>query len=266
MAAIAAVEEPRVGELIRSWRQRRSLTQLELSLMSAISTRHLSFVETGRSQPSREMILHLAEQLEVPLRERNSLLLAAGYAPLYRERPLTDDDMAPVRAALDRFLRAHEPYPALVVDTHWDIVAVNDALGILTEGVASELLVPPANALRVALHPDGMAPFTVNFAEWSADILHALHRRAVTTGDPRLEELYEELSGYPDVHLEPPPVGNVGREVVLPLVLRRGDRELSFLSTIATFGTATDITLASLAIEAFYPANAQTANALLETI
>jgi transcriptional regulator with XRE-family HTH domain len=216
MSATAAVEAPRVGELIRRWRQRRALTQLELSLMSAISTRHLSFVETGRSTPSREMVIHLAEQLDVPLRERNSLLLAAGYAPLYQERRLEDADMQPVRAALDRFLRAHEPYPALVVDQHWDIVSANDALGLLTDGVDPELLASPANALRIALHPNGMAPYTVNFAEWSAHVIHRLRRRAVTSGDPRQEELYEELSAYPNVHLDPPPVGSLARDVVVP--------------------------------------------------
>jgi transcriptional regulator with XRE-family HTH domain len=262
MPATASRETP-VGELIRTWRQRRSLTQLELSGMSAISTRHLSFVETGRSTPSREMILHLAEQLDVPLTERNGLLLAAGYAPLYRERALEDDDMEPIRAALDRFLRAHEPYPALVVDSCWDIVSVNDALGLLTDGVDPRLLEPPANGLRIALHPDGMAPYTVNFAEWSSHILHGLRRRAVTSADERLVELYEELAAYPGVSVDPPPVGGIAGEVAMPLRLRRDGRELSFLSTVARFGTATDITLASLSIEAFYPANAQTANALL---
>jgi transcriptional regulator with XRE-family HTH domain len=266
MAAGPAAEPPRVGELLRSWRQRRALTQLELSLVSAISTRHLSFVETGRSTPSREMILHLAEQLDVPLRERNTLLLAGGYAPLYQERRLEDAEMEPVRAAVDRFLRAHEPYPALVVDEHWDIVSANDALDILTAGVAPELLEPPANALRIALHPDGMARSTLNFAEWSAHIIHRLRRRALTTGDPRQAELYEELSRYPNVHLDPVPVGNPSREIVVPLRLRRDEQELAFLTTLATFGTATDVTLANLTIEAFYPADAQTANTLLATI
>jgi transcriptional regulator with XRE-family HTH domain len=153
-----AVGSPRVGELLRSWRQRRSLSQLELSLESEVSARHLSFIETGRARPSREMVLHLAERLDVPLRERNSLLLAAGFAPLYGERSLDSEEMTVVTRALDRFLRAHEPYPAVVVDRHWTLVSANDALGLMLEGVAGHLLEPPANALRVALHPDGMAP------------------------------------------------------------------------------------------------------------
>ncbi len=166
-----------VGELLRAWRQRRNLSQLELSLESAISTRHLSFVETGRAKPSREMVLHLANRLEVPLRERNNMLLAAGFAPVYGERPLDDTDMTPVREALDRFLHAHEPYPAVVLDGRWNLAMANGALGLLTDGVAPELLQPPANALRVSLHPDGMAPRIGNLAEWSAHLLHRLRRR-----------------------------------------------------------------------------------------
>ncbi|MGI8903292.1 MAG: helix-turn-helix domain-containing protein [Solirubrobacteraceae bacterium] len=182
---MAAVPAPApIGDLLRSWRHRRSLSQLELSLDAAISSRHLSFVETGRARPSREMLLYLAEHLEVPLRERNGLLLAAGYAPVYRERSLQTPEMASVRQALDRFLRAHEPFPAIVIDRRHELLAANDALHVLTDGVAPELLQAPANALRVALHPDGMARAIVNFGEWSAHLMGQLRREASATGDP----------------------------------------------------------------------------------
>ncbi len=256
-----------VGELLREWRKRRSVSQLELSLDSSISARHLSFVETGRSQPSREILVRLAETLEVPLRERNTLLLAAGYAPLYAERPLESQEMEPVRSALDRFLRAHEPYPAIVIDRHHNLLAANDALGALTDGCAPELLEPPANAIRVALHPDGMAPRTLNLGEWSAHLLARLRREAAITGDPALEDLYAEAASYPGVETEPSGGGEPGLEgVVVPLRIAEGDRELSFISTLSTFGTAVDITLSELAIEAFYPANAETAMRMLSEV
>lgn len=254
-----------VGTLLREWRQRRSLSQLDLSLDAEVSARHLSFVETGRAQPSREMVLHLAERLEVPLRERNQLLLAAGFAPLYLERSLDSDEMANVRIALDRFLRAHEPYPAVVVDRHHNLLAANDALAILTDGVAPELLEPPANGLRVTLHPDGMAPRIANLAEWSAHLLHRLRRQATITGDPEFERLYGELTEYPGVAPHPP-VTETFTEIAVPLRIRSGPDELAFLSTLSTFGTAVDITLAELAIEAFYPADAQTALRLLRDV
>jgi transcriptional regulator with XRE-family HTH domain len=257
---------PRFGELLRDWRRRRSVSQLELSLDSEISARHLSFVETGRSKPSREVVVRLAETLDVPLRERNTLLLAAGYAPLYGERPLESEEMAPVRAALDRFLRAHEPYPALVVDRQHNLIAANDALDALTEGCAAELLAPPANAMRIALHPQGMAPRTANLAEWSAHLLARVRRAAAITGDPALEQLYEELSGYPGVVSDASAAERAGAEIVVPLRLREGERELAFISTLSTFGTAVDITLSELAIEAFYPANAETAMRLMRDV
>ena len=263
--SVATAPAP-VGELLRSWRQRRSLSQLELALDADVSARHVSFLETGRSRPSREMVLHLAEHPEVPLRERNGLLLAAGYAPLYGERSLETDEMTSVRQALDRFLRAHEPYPALVIDRHHNLLAANDALAIITEGVAPELLQSPANALRVALHPEGMASRTVNLGEWSAHLLQRLRREARITGDIELDRLHNELAGYPGVELEPPADAVPGADIVLPLRLRDGDRELAFFGTIATFGTPVDITLAELAIEAFYPANAYTAMRLLGDI
>jgi transcriptional regulator with XRE-family HTH domain len=265
MAVTASADSrPAVGDLLRSWRQRRSLSQLELALEADVSSRHVSFLETGRARPSREMVLHLAEHLEVPLRDRNGLLLAAGYAPVYAERELQTPEMAPVRQALDRFLRAHEPFPAVVVDRHYNLISANDAIALLTDGVAPELLEPPTNALRVTLHPRGMAPQIINLDQWSGHLLHRLRRQAAVTGDPELERLYDELVGYPGVSTAPPP--DDGAEIVLPMRMRDGDGELSFFSTISTFGTAVDITLAELSIEAFYPANARTAARLLREI
>jgi transcriptional regulator with XRE-family HTH domain len=265
MAALATAPAP-VGELLRSWRRRRSLSQLELALNAAVSSRHVSFLETGRAKPSREMVLHLAEHLEVPLRDRNALLLAAGYAPVYAERSLETEEMGPARQALDRFLRAHEPYPAVVVDRHYNLVAANDAIAVITDGVAPELLDPPANGLRLTLHPRGVAPRILNLAQWSGHLLERLRRQASTTGDPELESLHDELAGYPGVALEPPHEPGVAADIALPLRLSEGERELAFFSTISTFGTAVDVTLAELSIEAFYPANAQTASRLLEDI
>lgn len=265
--AVATAPVP-VGELLRAWRQRRNLSQLELALGAQVSSRHVSFLETGRAQPSREMVIRLAEELEVPLRERNALLLAAGYAPVYDERPLDAQDMTPVRQAIDRFLRAHEPYPAVVVDRYHNLVAANDALDLLLEGVAPDLLEPPANALRVALHPQGIAPRTLNLGEWSAHLLQRLRRETQLTGDAELARLYDELSGYPGVEIAPQRAYVQPADIVLPLRLRDldGTSELAFFSTLSTFGTAADITLAELAIEAFYPANAHTAMRLLRDI
>ena len=244
------------GSLLRDWRRRRRLSQLDLALESGVSARHLSFLETGRSRPSREMVLHLAEQLDVPLRDRNQLLLAAGFAPAYAERPIDAPEMGPVRDALDRILKGHEPYPAVVVDRWWDLTAANTGVALLTSGVASHLLEPPANALRITLHPEGMAQHIRNLPEWRAHLLDRLRRQVAVTGDERLAALYRELSGYPgdEATLAPHEPG-----IAVPLRIRLGDRELSFLSTVATFGTAVDITLAELAIEAFFPADDATA-------
>jgi transcriptional regulator with XRE-family HTH domain len=257
-----------VGDLLRSWRQRRNLSQLELALEADVSARHVSFLETGRARPSREMVIRLAEELEVPLRERNALLLAAGYAPVYAERELDAPEMGPVRQAIDRFLRAHEPYPAVVVDRYHNLLASNDALDLLLDGVAPELLEPPANGMRIALHPSGMAPRTLNLPEWSAHLLQRVRREAQVTGDPQLADLYDELVKYPGVNVMPQHVEIHPADIVLPLRLRdtNGTDELAFFSTLSTFGTAADITLAELAIEAFYPANAHTANRLLQEI
>jgi transcriptional regulator with XRE-family HTH domain len=254
-----------IGELLRAWRQRRNLSQLELALDAHVSTRHVSFVETGRAQPSREMIVRLAEPLEIPLRERNRLLLAAGYAPLYPQTPLDAVEMAPLQRAIDRFLRAHEPYPAIVLDHHYTLIDANDATNVLTRGVAAELLKPPANTLRITLHPDGMAPRIVNFSEWSAHLLHRLRRQATASDDHHLKELYKELIAYPGVSTDLPDP-TPAQEIILPLRLRDHDHELAFFSTISTFGTANDITISELAIEAFYPANPATANQLLDAI
>jgi transcriptional regulator with XRE-family HTH domain len=250
-----------VGDLLRDWRTRRRLSQLDLSLDADISARHLSFVETGRSKPSRELLLHLAEQLEVPLRERNALLLAAGYAPAYGETPLEADEMSPAREALDKILAGHEPFPAAIVDRHWELVSANaPALAILTEGVSAELLEPPANALRVTLHPDGLAPRIANLGEWSAHLLVRLQRQALLSGDPALAALHEELRGYPGV--EEGATAAVEPAEMLFVALRLSTTEgpeLSFFSTLATFGTALDITLEELAIESFFPADETTA-------
>ena len=250
-----------VGPLLRDWRRRRRLSQLDLALEAGVSARHLSFVETGRSKPSRQMVLHLAEQLDVPLRERNALLLAAGYAPSYAERALDDPELAPVREALDLVLAGHEPYPAAVVDRRWNLLAGNRGIALLTDGVAPWLLEPPVNVLRVSLHPDGMAPRIANLAEWRGHLLDRLGREAVLTGDPEVAALFDELAGLPS---RPP--AQDARDfggIAVPLRLRTpGGAELSFLSTVSTFGTAIDITVAELSIESFFPADAATAAAV----
>jgi transcriptional regulator with XRE-family HTH domain len=249
-----------VGNLLRDWRQRRRLSQLDLALEAGVSARHLSFVETGRSKPSREMVLHLAAELDVPLRDRNQLLMAAGFAPAFEERAVDAPEMEPVRAVLDQVLGGHEPYPALVVDRWWSLVAANRSVGLFMGGVAPALLEPPVNVLRLSLHPEGMAPQIVNLAEWRAHLLDRLRREVTLTADSSLAELLAELAGYPggeDADLEP-----VASGIAVPLRLRHEGAELAFLSTVATFGTAIDITVAELSIEAFFPADAQTAGAL----
>ncbi len=262
MAAPTSAPPSRVGSLLRDWRRRRRLSQLDLALEAGISARHLSFVETGRSRPSAQMVLHLAEQLEVPLRERNALLLAAGHAPVFGQRGIEEPEMGPVRDALDAVLRGHEPYPAVVVDRHWGMVAGNRAVALLTEGVDPALLEPPVNVLRLSLHPDGMAPRIVNLAEWRSHLLERLGRQAVTSGDPALAALHAELAALPGGGPAPPHDPDVA-EIATPLRLRAPDGgELAFLSTITTFGTATDVTVAELAIESFFPADAATAAAM----
>jgi transcriptional regulator with XRE-family HTH domain len=251
-----------VGDLLRDWRRRRHLSQLELAGVAEVSSRHLSFVETGRSKPSRELLLHLAEHLEVPLRERNHLLLAAGFAPVHTETPLEAAPMAPVRAALDTILAGHEPYPAVIVDQRWDLVTANaPAQGILG-GVAPSLLEPPVNVLRACLHPDGLAPRIANLGEYSAHLLTRLHRQALLAQDPALSALATELAGYPGVRSDASAAVDETTLLFVPMRLLVEGGELAFFSTIATFGTALDITLAELAIEQFFPADAATAAAL----
>ena len=259
---VAAQRRPAFGELLRRWRQRRRLSQLELALEAEISTRHLSFVETRRARPSREMVLRLAESLELPLRERNRLLLAAGYPPAYAETALDAPPLAAVRAALRQVLTGHEPYPAVAVDRGWQLVEANAGVALLTAGVAPELLAPPANALRLSLHPAGLAPRIANLGEWRAHLLGRLRRQVALTADPALEQLYQELRAYPCDQPEPVVELPGPGDVVVPLRLRHAGGELAFLSTVATFGTPLDITVAELAIEAFFPADPATAAAL----
>jgi transcriptional regulator with XRE-family HTH domain len=267
MVTIAENRTIRVGSLLRDWRQRRRMSQMELALDAGVSTRHLSFVETGRSRPSAEMVLHLADRLDVPLRERNELLLAAGFAPQYSAREFDDPALREVRDAVSRVLAAHEPYPAIAVDRYWNLIASNEALGPFLDGVAPDLLVPPVNTIRLALHPDGVAPRIVNLGEYRADLIERLDRAARLTGDSQLAELHEEMLGYPGP--EAPPGGwesspHAAVTVGLRLAPAPGSDgpELSFFSTITTFGTAVDVTVSELAVEAFFPADAQTAEYL----
>jgi transcriptional regulator with XRE-family HTH domain len=258
-----AASRPPVGGMLREWRRRRRLSQLELALESGVSSRHLSFVETGRSRPSADMVLHLAEQLDVPLRDRNDLLLAAGYAPAFTQRDLDAPEMGPVREAIEQVLRAHEPYPALVVDRHWGLVSANRPVGMFLEGVAGHLLEPPVNVLRLSMHPDGLAPRIVNLDEWRAHLLERLARDAIATGDPALTVLHDELARYPAGGGRDASVDLAFGAIAIPLRVRGKDgRELAFISTKTSFGTAVDITAAELSIESFFPADATTAEAM----
>ncbi|WP_457978722.1 helix-turn-helix domain-containing protein [Ectopseudomonas composti] len=247
------------GALLRQWRQRRRLSQLDLACEAEISTRHLSFVETGRAQPSREMLLHLAEQLEIPLRERNRLLSAAGFAPLYSQHDLADPALEPARQAIEQLLKVHEPYPALAIDRQWNLLAANASVGPFLTGVADCLLGPPLNVLRLSLHPQGLAPRIVNLAQWRAHLLMRLHRDAEISGDPQLFALHDELLTYP----APADHGEAPAEAVLmPVQLRTDAGVLSLISTTTVFGTPNDVTLAELALETFFPADAFSADYL----
>lgn len=253
------------GTLLRNWRQRRRMSQLELSVEAEVSQRHLSFVESGRSAPSRDMILHLAERLAIPLRERNILLVAAGFAPVYRERGLDDPALSAQREAIDVVLKGHEPFPALAVDRHWTLVAANAAIGPLIAGIDAKLLEPPLNVLRLSLHPDGMAPRIANYVEWRAHVVARLTQQVDASADATLSELLDELKAYPRPRgvavAAPQPKRDFGN-VVVPLQLATPDGVLSFFSTTTVFGTPIDITLAEIAIEAFYPADKATADAV----
>jgi len=244
-----------VGDQLRHWRQRRRLSQLELAVQAQISTRHLSFVETGRSHPTAAMIRRITEELDVPLRERNQLLLAGGYAPSYSQRELAGPELAMILESLRAVLAGHGPFPALVLNRWWELIDSNPAVDVLVAGCAPELLEPPVNVLRLSLHPAGLAPRIVNLGQWRARLLQQLQHRIDATGDNRLIELAQELRGYPGDRVGPAPTGLP----VLPLVLRADDRELSFFSMAAAVETATDVTVSELVLEAFYPADAATA-------
>ncbi len=251
------------GSQLRGWRQRRRLSQLDLAVDAEVSTRHLSFVETGRAMPSREMVLRLANRLEVPLRARNGLLTAAGFAPMYAERTLDDPALRAAREAVEQLLTAHEPYPALAVDRHWNLLSHNAAAApLLSLVVAPELLVPPINVLRVGLHPQGLAPRIVNLAQWRAHLLERVQHQANISADASLARLLEELSAYPAPALEGSPAPNPANAIVVPLVLDTPMGRLSLISTMTVFGNPMEITLSELALETFFPADAETAAAL----
>ena len=247
-----------VGVLLREWRERRRLSQLELSIQADISTRHLSFVLRGRAKPTSAMILRLTEHLDVPLRERNTLLLAGGYAPAYPQGRLDGPQLRAVRASLRQVLTGHEPFPAVVVDRWWTMLDANAPVGLLTAGVAAHLLEPPVNVLRLSLHPDGLAPRIANLEQWRAHLLSRLERQARTTGDARLDELLTELTAYRG-GIGPAPAAH---DVVVPLRIRHEGGELRFFSITAVFGSPLDVTVEELAIESFFPADAATAEAL----
>ena len=246
---------------MRQWRQRRRLSQLDLACDAGISTRHLSFVETGRAHPSRDMLLHLSEQLDVPVRERNILLVAAGYAPIFPERPLTDPALTAARSAIDLVLERQKPYPAFALDRQWRIVASNAALPELYEGVEADLLAPPLNAMRLSLHPHGLAPRIVNLAEWRAHLLYRLRRQVELTADRALIDLLGEVSAYP----APGAAGktpDVEHEIAVPFRIATSAGVLSFFSMTTVFGTPVDVMLSELALELFFPADDETASAV----
>ncbi|TQM03866.1 helix-turn-helix domain-containing protein [Pseudonocardia kunmingensis] len=260
------LQPPRIGALLRQWRQRRRLSQLDLALAAETSARHLSCVETGRARPSREMVLRLSTALDVPLRERNALLLAAGYAPAYRESSLDDEDMAAVRSAVEVMLTAHEPYPAVLVDRCWNVLGANRGMAVLMDGVPERLLAPRPNVFRLALHPDGLAARLVNLSEVRTLFLDRLQRQVNASGDPELRALLDEVGRYP----APASDGAAGSDreprraspIEVPLQIRTPQGVLSMFSTMATFGAPADVTLSELAIELFYPLDEFTSAAL----
>jgi transcriptional regulator with XRE-family HTH domain len=256
-----------VGALLRTWRERRRLSQLELAGAAEISARHVSFLETGRSTPSRAMLLRLAERLQIPLRDRNALLLSAGYAPMYAERRLDDPALRQARRAVDLVIAGHAPYPALAVDRHWTLVSANAPVDLLLAGVAPKLLQPPVNVLRLGLHPEGLGPRVENHTQWRDHTLTRLRQQIAATADPVLTELLAELEEYPrsssagsSSNHAPDETDYAG--VVVPFRVRTDLGLLSFFSTTTVFGTPLDITLAELAIESFFPADPQTAQIL----
>ncbi len=247
---------PSAGELIREWRVRRRMSQLDLAGEADISQRHLSFLESGRAAPSREMIIRLSERLDIPLRQRNRLLLVAGFAPGYGESRIDDPSFAPAMDAVRMVLRGHEPSPAIAVDRNWNLVAANRSLAPLLSDIAdASLLEPPVNVLRLSLHPRGLAPRIVNLGEWRAHLLERLRRQNETFADPGLEGLERELRSYPGGITQRRPIHNEGTAIAHMLKLRVGDLTLSLISTITVFGTPLDVTLSELAIESFFPAD-----------
>ncbi|HEY8814537.1 MAG TPA: helix-turn-helix transcriptional regulator [Candidatus Dormibacteraeota bacterium] len=264
MATVSSQVE--VGALLREWRERRRVTQLDLSLDTGISARHLSFVETGRSRPGRDTLLRIVKHLDVPFREQNRLLLATGHAPAFPERSLDDPDLAPVHEAFDLILARHDPYPAVVVDRQWNLVAVNSSLQTLTEGadIDPSLLEPPINVLRLGLHPRGLAPLMPNLSEWRAHFRDRLKQQVETIADENLQALLEEIDSYPDGENErDPDLARAQGSVLGPLKLRAPDGgELSFLGMFATFDTPFEVTSSELAIELLFPADRATGETL----
>ncbi|KOG42976.1 helix-turn-helix domain-containing protein [Streptomyces resistomycificus] len=259
-ASLGTPGDQGVGPLLRAWREQRRVTQLELALRADSSARHISFVETGRARPSEEMVLRLAEHLDVPVRERNALLLAAGYAPRYPETPLDDPALGALREGMERLIQGYEPYPALVVDAMYDVVAANRGVLLLLDGVPESLLAPPLNAMRLTLHPDGLAPRIRNLREWRGHLLAQMERQIALRRSKPLRALYEEVAAYPVP--EESPAGREPAEPVpyfaLPMRIEHEGRTLSFISSISTFNTPMDVTVAELAIETLLPADPAT--------
>ncbi len=261
MSTTIAIDQQPFGDQLRLWRRQRHMSQLDLALEAEVSARHLSFVETGRSRPSRDMVLRLAECLGLPLRNRNALLLAAGFAPAYRERAFDDPALERAREAVQRILDGHAPYPALAVDRHWHMVAHNKVVPLLLTGVAPALVAPPVNVLRLSLHPEGLAPRIANLAEWKQHLIDRLGQQIAVSADPVLDALREELRGYPAPASRTPPERGAAAFVV-PMELESPAGRLSFFSTTTMFGTPVEVTLSEVAIESFFPADAQTAEKL----
>jgi transcriptional regulator with XRE-family HTH domain len=260
--ARSAIPSP-FGERLRHWRQRRRLSQLDLAHVAEVSTRHLSYVETGRASPSRDMVLRLVDRLEVPLRERNALLEAAGFAPMYRERPLEAPDMAPARAAVQRILECHEPWPALAMDRHWNLVMANRMVPPLMASASPALLRGTINVLRLSLHPEGLAPRIANLRQWREHLFERLRQQIHATGDETLAALLAELKGYPESFGgEAVSLPGEHHGVRMPFQFDTGHGVLNLVSTTTVFGSPVDITLQELALETFFPADETSAEML----
>lgn len=256
-------ERPSLGTLLRDWRKRRGLSQMALSLEAGISQRHMSFLETGRAQPSRELVLRLGEEMSLSLRDRNSMLLSAGFAPLYQHRSFEEPGMAAASAAVQRVLAGQHPHPALAIDRHWNMLAANGAVGVLLEGLSDALMAPPVNVLRISLHPHGLAPRILNFGEWRAHVLARLKHQVSVSADAELDRLHDEIRAYPI----PPGSKRASHdvsanEIVVPLRMSSSAGPLSFISTTTVFGTAVDVALSEIAIETFFPADEETTGAM----